>query len=74
MAPPATPAAVYHLDCARIALNGGNRLAAMKHAAASIACAPLQIRPYVTIAACVLPTRALVRLYASVRTLRSRAA
>ncbi len=68
------PAAIYHFECAGIALRAGRRLATIRHAGATIAAAPLWPRPYAALAACALPRRAialLVKAYARVRTMRS---
>jgi glycosyltransferase involved in cell wall biosynthesis len=56
-------AATYHFDCARVALKSGKRLAALRHAGASILSEPLWMKPYAAIAACALPTRLVTRLY-----------
>jgi hypothetical protein len=56
----------YHLDCARIALLGGPRAAAIRHARASIGFEPLWLEAYAALAACAVPKPALkliVRLW-----------
>lgn len=51
--------AAYHFECARIALMTGPRLAALRHAFKSIASEPTWAEPYVALAACAFPKRAL---------------
>jgi len=58
-----SPAATYHFDCASVALRAGKRLAALRHAGASIASQPLWMKPYAALAACALPTRFLAGIY-----------
>jgi glycosyltransferase involved in cell wall biosynthesis len=53
------PAAAYHFECARIALRGGERRMAIRHARAAIASAPRWPLSYAVLAACALPLRAL---------------
>ena len=56
------PDATYHNDCARFALKAGKRGAAIRHAGASLASAPLQLEPFADLAACAMPTGALQQL------------
>jgi NAD(P)-dependent dehydrogenase (short-subunit alcohol dehydrogenase family) len=49
----------YHLDCARIALFGGPRAAAIRHARASILFEPLWLEAYAALVACAVPKPAL---------------
>jgi GT2 family glycosyltransferase len=64
-------AATYHLDCARIALVAGKRLAALRHVRAGIVSAPLWPTAYAVLVACALPTRTLLMLYARLRASRA---
>jgi glycosyltransferase involved in cell wall biosynthesis len=60
----------YHFECARIALLVGPRLAAIRHARASIASDPLWPEAYAALAACMLPKRTLLfmlSMYARLR-------
>ena len=64
------PAATYHNDCARFALQAGKRGAAIRHAGASLASAPLQLKPFADLAACAMPTGVLqqvAKFYARIR-------
>jgi len=45
----------YHFECARTALIAGPRLAAVRHAAATIAAEPDRLYGYVTLLACAVP-------------------
>ncbi|HEY0140826.1 MAG TPA: glycosyltransferase [Thermoanaerobaculia bacterium] len=61
----------HHMHCARLAILGRNRRAAIAHARAELAAAPLSLLAYVTLFVALLPERlfpALLRVYASVRT------
>ena len=55
--------AIYHADCARIALKTGRRHAALRHARAAIGAEPLRLASYAALIACALPQRALLQLY-----------
>lgn len=63
--------ATYHFDCARIALSSGRRGTALRHALASIRHAPRWSVPYVILAVCALPGRALALLRKVYERLRS---
>lgn len=54
-------AALYHFECARVALIAGPRLAALRHAAATIAAEPSRLYGYATLLACAVP-KPLLRL------------
>jgi hypothetical protein len=63
--------AAYHFECARLALRGGERRTALRHARAAIGSAPWWPLPYAALAACALPVRALpllVRVYTRLAT------
>jgi len=55
-------AANYHFECTCLALRVGNRRAALKHARATIRCAPWWWKPYAALAVNVLPASAIARL------------
>lgn len=52
-------APAYHFECARIALRGGERRTAMRHAWVAITSSPGWLPPYAALAACLVPTRAM---------------
>jgi hypothetical protein len=61
--------ASYHVECARIAIGGGEKAVAVRHARLAIASAPWWPLPYAALAACVVPARAismLARIYARI--------
>jgi Glycosyl transferase family 2 len=63
--------ASYHLECSRIALGGGEKAVAVRHARLAIASAPWWPLPYAALAACVVPARAvstLARIYTRIAT------
>lgn len=67
---PHNATATYHLDCARTALFGGQRRAALKHAKEAIVSAPSWSTAYLTLAACALPStvlRVVRKLYTGLR-------
>jgi GT2 family glycosyltransferase len=66
-------AAMYHFECARIALIAGNRGATFRHARASIYTDPSWWQPYAALTACAFPKRALdlvLKLYERFRIVR----
>lgn len=68
--PSGSRVAAYHFECSRIALMTGPRMAAIRHAIASIASDPSWPEPYVALAACLFPKwslRAVSRLTAPFR-------
>ena len=63
-------ASSHHMHCARLAILGRNRRAAIAHARAALAAAPLSLLAYLTLFVTLLPARcfpALLRVYASAR-------
>jgi len=63
--------AVYHNRCSRIAMKSGRRALAISHAFSGISSAPLWLQLYTSLAACVLPVRAIPRLLKCARWLRT---